>query len=156
MNQALDNVGKTVVYTDPIEANSVDQMASLRDLVKDMESGSVRILIMLSGNPVFTAPVDLGFAEQLAKVPLRVHSGLYEDETSAYCHWHIPETHYLESWSDIRAYDGTATILQPLIAPLYSGKSAHEILSAVAGQIRRDILRYRSQLLEGPENGRRL
>ena len=134
MNQALDNVGKTVVYTDPIEAHSVDQMASLRDLVKDMESGSVRILIMLSGNPVYTAPVDLGFAEQLAKVPLRIHSGLYEDETSAYCHWHIPETHYLESWSDIRAYDGTATILQPLIAPLYSGKSAHEILSAVAGK----------------------
>jgi Fe-S-cluster-containing dehydrogenase component len=91
-------------------------------------------LIMLSGNPVYTAPVDLGFAEQLAKVPLRIHSGLYEDETSAYCHWHIPETHYLESWSDIRAYDGTATILQPLIAPLYSGKSAHEILSAVAGK----------------------
>ena len=64
-------------------------------------------LIILGGNsnPVFTAPVDLGFAEQLAKVTLRIHSGLYEDETSAYCHWHIPETHYLESWSDIRAYD---------------------------------------------------
>jgi MoCo/4Fe-4S cofactor protein with predicted Tat translocation signal len=134
MNQALDNVGKTVVYTDPIEAKPVDQMASLRELVKDMESGSVRILLMLGGNPVFTAPVDLGFAEQLAKVPLRIHSGLYEDETSAYCHWHIPETHYLESWSDIRAYDGTVTILQPLIAPLYSGKSSHEILVAVAGR----------------------
>ena len=134
MNQALDNVGKTVVYTDPIEANPVDQMASLRELVKDMESGAVRILLMLGGNPVFTAPVDFGFAEQLAKVPLRVHSGLYEDETSAYCHWHIPETHYLESWSDIRAYDGTATILQPLIAPLYSGKSSHEVLAALLGR----------------------
>ena len=134
MNQALDNIGKTVVYTDPIEANPVDQMASLRELVKDMEAGSVRILLMLGGNPVYTAPVDLGFAEQLAKVPLRIHSSLYEDETSAYCHWHIPETHYLESWSDIRAYDGTVTILQPLIAPLYSGKSSHEVLSAVAGR----------------------
>jgi MoCo/4Fe-4S cofactor protein with predicted Tat translocation signal len=134
MNQALGNVGKTVVYTDPIEANSVDQMASLRELVKDVESGSVRILLMLGGNPVYTAPVDFGFAEQLAKVPLRIHSGLYEDETSGYCHWHIPETHYLESWSDIRAYDGTVTILQPLIAPLYSGKSSHEILAALAGK----------------------
>jgi MoCo/4Fe-4S cofactor protein with predicted Tat translocation signal len=134
MNQALDNVGKTVVYSDPIEANSVDQMASLRELVKDIESGSVRILLMLGGNPVYTAPVDLGFAEQLAKVPLRIHSGLYEDETSAYCHWHVPATHYLESWSDIRAYDGTVTILQPLIAPLYSGKSSHEILGALAGR----------------------
>jgi MoCo/4Fe-4S cofactor protein with predicted Tat translocation signal len=134
MNQALDNVVKTVVYTDPIEANSVDQMASLRELVKDIESGSVRILLMLGGNPVYTAPVDLGFAEQLAKVPLRIHSGLYEDETSAYCHWHVPATHYLESWSDIRAYDGTVTMLQPLIAPLYSGKSSHEILGALAGR----------------------
>jgi MoCo/4Fe-4S cofactor protein with predicted Tat translocation signal len=134
MNQGLDNVGKTVVYTDPIEANPADQLASLRELVKDMEAGAVRILFMLGGNPVFTAPVDLGFAEQLAKVPLRVHSGLYEDETSAYCHWHIPETHYLESWSDIRAYDGTVTILQPLIAPLYSGKSSHEILAALLGR----------------------
>ena len=134
MNQALDNIGKTVVYTDPIEANPVNQTASLRELVKDMEAGSVRILLMLGGNPVYTAPVDLGFAEQLAKVPLRIHSSLYEDETSAYCHWHIPETHYLESWSDIRAYDGTVTILQPLIAPLYSGKSSHEVLSAVAGR----------------------
>ena len=134
MNQALDNLGKTVFYTDPIEANPVDQMASLRELVKDMEAGSVRILLMLGGNPVYTAPVDLRFAERLGKVPLRIHSNLYEDETSAYCHWHIPETHYLESWSDIRAYDGTVTILQPLIAPLYSGKSSHEVLSAVAGR----------------------
>jgi MoCo/4Fe-4S cofactor protein with predicted Tat translocation signal len=134
MNQALDNVGNTVVYTDPVEANPVDQRASLRELVKDIETGAVRILLMLGGNPVYTAPVDFGFAEQLAKVPLRIHSGLYEDETSAYCHWHIPETHYLESWSDIRAYDGTVTILQPLIAPLYSGKSAHEILGAMAGR----------------------
>jgi MoCo/4Fe-4S cofactor protein with predicted Tat translocation signal len=134
MNQALDNVGKTVVYSEPIEANPTDQMASLRELVKDMEAGTVRILLMLSGNPVFTAPVDLGFAEKLARVPLRIHSDLYENETSAYCHWHIPETHYLESWSDIRAYDGTVTILQPLIAPLYGGKSPHEVLAALLGR----------------------
>jgi MoCo/4Fe-4S cofactor protein with predicted Tat translocation signal len=134
MNQALDNVAKTVVYSEPIEANPTDQMASLRELVKDMEAGAVRMLLMLSGNPVFTAPVDLGFAEKLARVPLRIHSDLYENETSAYCHWHIPETHYLESWSDIRAYDGTVTILQPLIAPLYGGKSPHEILAGLLGR----------------------
>jgi MoCo/4Fe-4S cofactor protein with predicted Tat translocation signal len=134
INRALDNVGKTVIYIDPIEANPVDHLASLRDLVKDIESGAVKMLLMLGGNPVYTAPVDFGFAEQLAKVPLRVHSGLYEDETSAYCHWHIPETHYLESWSDIRAYDGTVTIVQPLIAPLYEGKSSHEIFAALAGK----------------------
>jgi MoCo/4Fe-4S cofactor protein with predicted Tat translocation signal len=133
MNQALDNVGKTVIYTAPIVANPVDQSASLRQLVRDMETGSVKVLVMLGGNPVFTAPVDLRFAEHLAKVPLRVHSSLYDDETSAYCHWHIPETHYLESWSDARAYDGTVTILQPLIAPLYRGKSSHEVLAALLG-----------------------
>jgi MoCo/4Fe-4S cofactor protein with predicted Tat translocation signal len=133
MNEALGNVGQTVIYTDPIEASPVDQLASLRELVKDMQSGAVRILLMLGGNPVYTAPVDLGFAEQVSKVPLRVHSSLYNDETSAYCHWHIPETHYLETWSDARAYDGTATLMQPLIAPLYEGKSSHEILAALVG-----------------------
>jgi molybdopterin-containing oxidoreductase family iron-sulfur binding subunit len=144
MNQALDNVGKTVIYIDPVEANPVDQMASLRELVKDMEAGAVRLLLMLGGNPVFTAPVDLGFAEHLSKVEVRIHSSLYDDETSAFCHWHIPETHYLESWSDVRAYDGTITLLQPLIAPLYSGKSPHEILAAMLGssdQSAYDVLR---------------
>ena len=77
MNQALDNVGKTVIYTDPVEANPADQLGSLRELVKDMEAGAVKLLLMLGGNPVFTAPVDLRFAEHLSKVPLRVHSSLY-------------------------------------------------------------------------------
>ncbi|PYJ71879.1 MAG: molybdopterin oxidoreductase [Verrucomicrobia bacterium] len=134
MNQVLDNVGKTIICTDPVEASPLDQMASLRALVRDMEAGQVKILVMLGGNPVFTAPADLRFAEQLSSVGLRVHLGLYDDETSALCHWHIPETHYLESWSDTRAYDGTVTILQPLIAPLYDGKSAHELLAVLTGQ----------------------
>jgi anaerobic selenocysteine-containing dehydrogenase len=67
-------------------------------------------------------------------VKLRVHLGLYEDETAELCHWHIPEAHYLETWSDARAFDGTVTIMQPLIAPLYGGKSAHELLAALMGQ----------------------
>ena len=62
-------------------------------------------------------------------MPLRVHLSLYDDETSALCHWHVPEAHFLESWSDARAFDGTASIVQPLIAPLYNGKSAHELLA---------------------------
>jgi molybdopterin-containing oxidoreductase family iron-sulfur binding subunit len=134
MNQALDNIGKTVIYIDPVEASPVDQMASLRELVKEMHDGAVRFLVMLGGNPVFTAPADLEFAEHLSKVAVRIHSSLYDDETSAYCHWHIPEAHYLESWSDVRAYDGTVTLLQPLIAPLYGGKSPHEILAALLGR----------------------
>jgi MoCo/4Fe-4S cofactor protein with predicted Tat translocation signal len=134
INQSLGNVGATVIYTDPIEAQPIDQTESLRDLVRDMEANAVQMLIILGGNPVYTAPVDLNFASRLVKSNFNVHLSLYEDETSALCHWHIPEAHYLESWGDVRAYDGTATILQPLIAPLYGGRTAHEILAALMGQ----------------------
>ncbi|MBI2149919.1 MAG: TAT-variant-translocated molybdopterin oxidoreductase [Acidobacteria bacterium] len=134
MNHVLGNVATTVIYTDPVEANPADQTESLRALVRDMQAGRVDLLIVIGGNPVFTAPADLDFARQLSNVKLRVHLSLYEDETSALCHWHIPEAHYLESWSDARAYDGTVAIIQPLIAPLYGGKSAHELLAALMGQ----------------------
>jgi MoCo/4Fe-4S cofactor protein with predicted Tat translocation signal len=130
MNEVLGNVGNTVIYTDPVEANPVDGNTSLRELVADMNSGQVDVLLILGGNPVYDAPADLDFASALRKVPLRIHLSLYKDETSELCQWHIPEAHYLESWSDARAYDGTVSIIQPLIAPLYSGKTAHEVLAA--------------------------
>ena len=132
MNDALGNVGQTVVYTAPVEANPVDQLQSLRELVADMDAGAVEMLVMLGGNPVYTAPADLHFAESLQKVGLRIHLSLYDDETSQLCHWQIPESHTLESWSDTRAYDGTTTIVQPLIAPLYASKTAHELLAALS------------------------
>jgi MoCo/4Fe-4S cofactor protein with predicted Tat translocation signal len=134
MNQALGNVEKTVVYTEPVEASPIQQTESLRELAGDMQGGSVDTLLVLGGNPAFTAPADLGFVDALAKVSVRIHLSLYQDETSALCHWHIPEAHFLESWSDCRAYDGTVTILQPLIAPLYSGKTAHEMLASLTSQ----------------------
>ena len=129
INQFLGNVGETVVHTEPIEPQPVGQTQSLGELVADMEAGQVAMLLILGGNPVFTAPADLRFAERLGKVGLRVHLSLYDDETSELCHWHVPEAHYLESWSDARAYDGTTTIIQPLIAPLYGGRTAHELLT---------------------------
>jgi MoCo/4Fe-4S cofactor protein with predicted Tat translocation signal len=135
MNHALGNVGRTVFYTDPIAARPVDQIASLGELVAEMEAGQVELLVIVGANPVYAAPADLHFAEHLAKVKLRVHLGLYEDETAALCHWHIPEAHYLEAWGDARAFDGTITIIQPLIAPLYSGKSAYELLAVLAGEL---------------------
>src|SRR5690606_26026126 len=88
----------------------------------------------LGGNPVYNAPADIPFRAALERVPLRVHLGLYRDETADLCHWHVPEAHYLESWSDARAYDGTVSIIQPLIAPLYQGKTAHEILAVLNDQ----------------------
>jgi MoCo/4Fe-4S cofactor protein with predicted Tat translocation signal len=134
MNEVLGNVGQTVIYTQPVAAQPVDQLTSLRALVEDMAAGRVELLLILGGNPVYTAPVDVDMAAALAHVPVSVRSGLYVDETSAHCHWHIPEAHELESWGDARAYDGTVSLLQPLIAPLYNGKSAYELLAVLLGQ----------------------
>ena len=135
INDALGNAGATVIHTDPIVADPVNQNESLRQLTKDMAGGTVDTLLILGGNPVFTAPADFNFGTALTGVSLRIHLSQHHDETSNLCHWHIPETHFLESWSDVRAYDGTVTIIQPLIAPLYSGsKSAHEVLSALNGR----------------------
>src|SRR5262249_46852522 len=129
MNQALGNVGTTVTYGVALEASSQEAASSLADLVTAIDGGSVELLVMLGGNPVFTAPSDFRFAEKLAKVPLAVYHGLYADETAYLSHWHVPEAHALESWGDVRAYDGTVTLMQPLIAPLYEGRTAHELLA---------------------------
>jgi MoCo/4Fe-4S cofactor protein with predicted Tat translocation signal len=134
MNAALGNAGETVLYTDPVEAEPADQLESLKDLVSEMRGGAVTTMVILGGNPAFTAPADLDFAAALQNVPTRVHLSLYQDETSALCQWNVPETHFLEAWSDARAFDGTASIVQPLIAPLYDGKSAHEVLAALSRQ----------------------
>ena len=134
MNAALGNVGKTVTYTDPIEGNPTDQMDSLRELVADMNAGKVDSLVILDGNPVYGAPADLNFAAALQKVAFRAYVGLFADETAAQCNWYVPAAHYLESWSDVRGFDGTISLVQPLIAPLYGGKTAHEVISTLAGQ----------------------
>ena len=85
---------------------------------------------------VYDAPADFGFADALknTNIPLRVHLGLYQNETAELCQWHVNEAHYLEAWGDARAYDGTVSIVQPLIAPLYGGKSAYELVSMLSGQ----------------------
>jgi molybdopterin-containing oxidoreductase family iron-sulfur binding subunit len=135
LNAKLGNIGNAVVYTDSVDANPVNQTESLRDLVADMRAGKVDLLVIMGGNPLYDAPADLGFGDALkdSKISLRIHHGLYQNETSDHCHWHVNEAHALESWSDGRSYDGTVSIVQPLIAPLYSGKSAHELLSALSG-----------------------
>ena len=145
MNAALEGVGKTVSFVEPLEENPTDQLNELRTLLGEIDAGAVEILVVVGGNPVHTTPADLKLDEaRMKKVPLTVHLGLYEDETSELSQWHIPETHFLEAWGDTRAFDGTVTIIQPLITPLYSGKSAHELLAAFTDQPDRkgyDILR---------------
>ena len=131
MNQSLGNVGKTVSYAAPVDFNPVDNVQSLRELTADMNAGRVETLLIIGGNPVYDAPADLGFPAAMRKVKVRTHLGMRFNETSAFCQWHIPLAHYLESWSDVRAYDGTASIIQPLIEPLYDGVSAHQLLSVL-------------------------
>jgi MoCo/4Fe-4S cofactor protein with predicted Tat translocation signal len=130
INIALGNVGKTVIHTEALDPNPVDDFESLRDLAADMDAGKVEMLVIVGGNPVYNAPVDFAFAQRMSKVKLRIHLGLYSDETSELCQWHIPEAHFLETWSDARTFDGSVTIMQPLIMPLYFGRSVHELLAA--------------------------
>ncbi|HEY2711317.1 MAG TPA: TAT-variant-translocated molybdopterin oxidoreductase [Chthoniobacterales bacterium] len=134
INQSLGNVGATIRHCAPVESNPVNQLQSLQSLIDDLQRTAVDLLIILGGNPVYDAPINLDFAQALQKVRLSVHHSLHANETSARCHWHVPATHFLESWSDIRAFDGTVTIVQPLVEPLYDGISAHQLLDAFVGQ----------------------
>jgi MoCo/4Fe-4S cofactor protein with predicted Tat translocation signal len=136
INQTLGNVGQAVVYTEPVDANPVNRNQSLHALVEDMRGGKVDLLLILGGNPAYDAPAELEFASTLKSntVPLKIYLGSHRNETAELCQWHVPEAHYLESWSDGRAYDGTVSIIQPLIEPLYGGKTAHEIIAILVGQ----------------------
>jgi molybdopterin-containing oxidoreductase family iron-sulfur binding subunit len=136
INATLGNTNKTVFYSDPVDANPVNRNESLHSLVEDMRAGKVDLLLILGGNPAYDAPAQLEFASALKSnaVNLKVFLGSHRNETAELCQWHVPETHYLESWSDARAYDGTVSIIQPLIEPLYNGKSAHEIIAVLSGE----------------------
>ena len=131
LNQQLGAVGKTVVYTDTVNPMPSEQLADLKSLVADMNAGKVEWLVMLGVNPIYTAPADLEFASAFNNAAVTVHLGDLIDETGKVSTWHINKTHYLESWSDARAYDGTLTIIQPMIEPLYQGKSAHDVLQSL-------------------------
>jgi molybdopterin-containing oxidoreductase family iron-sulfur binding subunit len=130
INQLLENNGKTVVLTASLEQKPVDQYADLQALVSDLNSNQVDLLLILGGNPVFDAPASLNLRGAIQLAKQRIRLGFYDDETSEVCQWLIPEAHPFEFWSDAPAYDGTISIIQPLIAPLYNGKSAHDILVA--------------------------
>jgi molybdopterin-containing oxidoreductase family iron-sulfur binding subunit len=130
INQVLGNNGTTVILTASLEQKPVDQYADIQALVGDLNSGQVDLLMILGGNPVFDAPASLNLEGAIQKARMRIRLGLYDDETSEVCQWLIPENHPFEFWSDAPAYDGTITVIQPLIAPLYGGKSAHDLLIA--------------------------
>ncbi len=131
LNVALGAVGKTVVYTETVNPLPSEQNADLKALVADMNAGKVKWLVMLGVNPFYSAPADLNFLEAFKNVPTTAHLGMYRDETGFQSTWHINQTHYLESWTDARAYDGTISIVQPMIEPLYGGRSAHDVFQAL-------------------------
>jgi molybdopterin-containing oxidoreductase family iron-sulfur binding subunit len=131
LNQSLGAVGKTVTYRDPIHPMPTEQMAEFKALVADMHAGKVQFLVMLGTNPIYNAPADFDFAAALDQVPVTAHLGTHVDETGSITTWHINKAHYLESWSDARTYDGQLTIIQPMIAPLYNGVTAHDVLQGL-------------------------
>src|SRR5687768_10233846 len=135
MNGVLGNVWQTVIYAEPFTPSEKTQTEQLRELVADIDSGRVKMLVILGGNPAYNTPTDLKLSRERFmprdgedKIPLRIHVGEYFDETAELCHWHVPQKHFLESWGDTRAYDGTVSIVQPLIQPLYDSHSFYEVL----------------------------
>jgi MoCo/4Fe-4S cofactor protein with predicted Tat translocation signal len=131
INTLIGAVGKTVVYTETVNPLPSEQLADFKSLVADMNAGKVKFLVVLGGNPIYSAPADLNFADAYSKVPVTAHLGSHVDETGAISTWHINKAHYLESWSDARAYDGTLSIIQPMIDPMYGGRSAHDVLQSL-------------------------
>ena len=133
INEHLGNFGKTVRLI-PREPAGAPIPNSLIELTEDMARKQVSTLLIVGGNPLYDSPATLHFKESLDHVPLKIRLGMYNDETSYHCHWLLPESHFLETWGDGRSFDGTVTLQQPLISPLYETKPLSEIFSTLIGQ----------------------
>lgn len=131
INAQLGAFGTTIHAIEPVRPVA---SSSLTDLANAIETDDVSRLIILGGNPVYTAPCDIDLAPLIQRVPLSLHLGSPVDETAVVCHWHVPESHPLESWGDLRAYDGTVGLRQPVTMPLKASLSVEEFLGLMAGQ----------------------
>ena len=153
INAALGSIGNTVAYRTPVVYNPPDGLNGLRELVADLNNDAVDLVIILEGNPAYQAPADLDFPAALQKAGASVYLGLYPDETAQLATWYVPAAHYIETWSDALAFDGTVSIIQPVIEPLYGGRSAHELVAALQGQTSASghdlVLGFWQQLLQG-------
>ena len=134
VNAALGNAGRTVTYVAPADGDEADNLEDIAALARDAAAGQVEALIILGGNPVHDAPADVKLAAALAKVPLSVCMSSHLHETAARCTWHVPRAHELETWGDLVSRAGFYSIQQPLIAPMFGGKSDVEILALLAGE----------------------
>jgi len=133
INAALGSFGTTIRAIEPVRP-ALSGVQTFEDLAQAIETGQVSRLIVLGGNPVYTAPADIDLSALIRRIPLSLHLGQHRDETADVCHWHIPESHPLESWGDLRAFDGTVGLRQPVTTPLRPGLSAEEFLGLMAGQ----------------------
>jgi molybdopterin-containing oxidoreductase family iron-sulfur binding subunit len=120
-------------FITPIDPATMGHVEALRALSDEVDSKTVETLLVIDANPAYDAPRDFGLADAIASVPFSTHLGIYDDETAARCTFRLPRAHELESWSDLRAFDGTASIVQPLIRPLYDTRSPHEVLAMISG-----------------------
>jgi molybdopterin-containing oxidoreductase family iron-sulfur binding subunit len=130
MNEALGNLGKTVVLRNVPRRPAA---ATLGALAQDIRDGKVSTLVILGGNPVYNAPADLEFAGLMKRVETTIRLGLHADETSSLSSWHLPAAHYLESWGAARTGDGSVVVIQPLIAPLFGGRTDLQVVAQLAG-----------------------
>ena len=134
LNVALANLGNTVDYSVPLTSDETAGPAGLGALAEEIASGNVDTLVITASNPVYGAPIDFKLGKLLERVPNSIYYGLYEDETAAACKTMVPAAHPLESWGDLRATDGTVSIVQPLIAPLWGGIQEADVLAAFVGE----------------------
>ena len=131
LNALLGNVGRTVTYTEEPAAERPGHAQALRELVAAMNAGEISTLVIVEGNAAYDAPADVDFAAALAGVAHTVRLGLYANETSSLCGWHVPRTHAFEAWGDAMAWDGSHLIGQPTIAPIWGARSLTELLGSM-------------------------
>jgi molybdopterin-containing oxidoreductase family iron-sulfur binding subunit len=134
MNQALGAFGRTVTFLPPPLFEAGERSEGLDELLRALDSGEVASLVIVGGDPVYTAPADLDFARRLRAGTTTAYVGLHENATARACQWFVPQAHFLESWGDARAFDGSASIAQPLMRPMFDGKTASQVLAAFVGR----------------------
>ena len=120
---------------EPVDPVPIGHAVALRALADDLAAQRVETLVIIGANPAYDGPADLRLGDLIAAVPFSAHFGLYADETAMRCRWHLPMSHPLESWSDLRAFEGTASIVQPLIRPLYDTRTAHQLIAVLQGEV---------------------
>jgi molybdopterin-containing oxidoreductase family iron-sulfur binding subunit len=122
-------------FIDPVDPNERTHGESLDALADDLRNETAKTLIIIGANPAYDTPPELGIADGIRRAAFSARMGLRDDETAALCQWHLPQSHPLENWSDLRSSDGTASLVQPLLRPLYDTRTPHDLLASINSEI---------------------